>query len=90
MGQTPFCAAPAATPPYAILWASQGWLAVCGFTAPEIVGIDFKCIQGPATDRRALGVLMDGVRSRSGTTPRTGDLPSGLPAASCCGWHCCC
>lgn len=59
-----------AEPPYAIMWASPGWLEVCGFTLPEIVGTDLRCIQGPATDRIAIASLMDHVRRKRGCTLR--------------------
>ena len=51
-----------ARPPYAIVWASPGWLAVCGFTATEIVGRDLSLIQGPATDKSVVATLMAAVR----------------------------
>ena len=59
-----------AEPPYAIMWASPGWLEVCGFTLPEIVGTDLRCIQGPATDRIAIASLMAHVRRKRGCTLR--------------------
>jgi len=55
----------AATPPYAVLWASPGWLDVCGFSLPEILGTNLGCIQGPATDRTAIKKLMSAVKSNS-------------------------
>ena len=51
--------------PYPIVWASEGWLELCGFSATEIVGRDLKLIQGPGTDRLAITKLMDAVRSGS-------------------------
>ncbi len=49
--------------PYPITWASTGWLYVCGFQMSEIIGRDLSCIQGPGTDRKAIGRLMSAVRS---------------------------
>ena len=57
-----------AEPPYAILWASPLWLDVCGFTMPDIVGSDFRCIQGPATDRVAIKKLMAAVQQKQRST----------------------
>lgn len=53
-----------ASPPYAIMWASPHWLNVCGFTMPEIVGGTLRCIQGPATDKGAIGCLMTTVQNK--------------------------
>ena len=55
-------------PPYGILWASNGWLDVCGFSAAEILGVDLQCIQGPGTDRRAISELMAHVRAKKPCT----------------------
>jgi hypothetical protein len=33
--------------PYPIVWASEGWLDVCGYSAAEIIGMTMKLIQGP-------------------------------------------
>ena len=54
--------------PYGIMWASPGWLAVCGFSLAEIMGADLGCIQGPATDRGAVSTLMAAVRQKRGCT----------------------
>jgi len=56
-----FCCAVA---PYPIVWASEGWLEQCAFTAPEVIGTTLKVIQGPGTDRAIIAQLMDCVRSR--------------------------
>jgi len=50
--------------PFAICWASPGWLDVCGFSLAEIMGGHLGCIQGPATDRIAIGQLMDAARRK--------------------------
>ncbi len=55
-----------AQPPYAIVWASEGWLGVCGYSAAEVLGRDLKLVQGPGTDRQALGRLMAAVRAQVG------------------------
>jgi hypothetical protein len=57
-----------AQPPYAILWASTPWLDLCRFRADEIVGGDFKCIQGPATDRGAIKLMMERVQLKQAVT----------------------
>ena len=44
------------------MWASRGWLGLCGFEAVEIFGRTFHCIQGPATDSGTLALLMGAVR----------------------------
>lgn len=51
-------------PPYSILWASEGWHSVCGYSSAEIVGRDLSLIQGPATDRGQVGLLMEAIRTR--------------------------
>jgi len=51
-------------PPFAVTWASAGWLDVCGFAADEIVGRTLSAIQGAATDRVAVGRLMEAVRTK--------------------------
>ena len=48
--------------PYELVWASRGWLGLCGFEAVEIFGRTFHCIQGPATDSGTLALLMGAVR----------------------------
>ena len=48
------------SPPYAIVWASEGWLDVCSFSFPEVVGrTHAELIQGPATDRVAIAQLSE-------------------------------
>ena len=54
--------------PYGIVWASPGWCDVCGFHFSEIVGNDLSCIQGPATDRDAIRLLMTHVRQKEKCT----------------------
>jgi PAS domain S-box-containing protein len=49
-------------PPYAIAWASEGWLDLCGFSSAEVVGRTLALIQGPATDRTQVARLMAAVR----------------------------
>jgi len=51
-----------AEPPYAALWASAGWLKLCGLSSAELTGRSLRLIQGPGTDRKALAHLMDHVR----------------------------
>ena len=53
-----FCVVTAARAPYAVVWASEAWLDLCGFAACEVVGRTLSMIQGPATDMRAVGLLM--------------------------------
>jgi PAS domain S-box-containing protein len=50
-------------PPYAIVWASPGWLSLCGFSSlAEVAGRTLSIIQGSRTDRAAVGRLMEAVR----------------------------
>lgn len=51
--------------PYPIVWASEGWLDVCGYSAAETIGMTLKLIQGPGTDRKAIGRLMEAVRAQT-------------------------
>ena len=51
--------------PYPIVWASEGWLDVCGYSCAEIIGMTLKLIQGPGTDRKAIGRLMEAVRAQT-------------------------
>jgi len=47
-------------PPFAIVWASEGWLELCAFSFPEVVGrTHAELIQGPATDRAAIARLAE-------------------------------
>lgn len=48
--------------PYPIVWASEGWLAQCAFSATEVIGVTLRIIQGPGTDRTAVAHLMQCVR----------------------------
>ena len=58
------CVVTTAEPPYSIVHANEAWLALCGFSAPEVLGVDLKCIQGPATSPALIGALMQHVRAR--------------------------
>lgn len=41
-------------PPYAIAWASPGWLALCGYSSlAEVAGRTLSIVQGPRTELRA-------------------------------------
>lgn len=51
-------------PPYSVVWASPEWLALCKFSAVEILGRTLKCIQGPHTSAKAVGALMQAVRDQ--------------------------
>lgn len=51
--------------PYPIVWASEGWLDVCGYSTAETIGMTMKLIQGPGTDRKAIGRLMEAVRAQT-------------------------
>lgn len=51
-----------ASSPFAVVWASAGWLATCGFRLDEIVGRDLRCIQGVATDPAVIAELMRAAR----------------------------
>jgi len=51
--------------PYAIVWASEGWLQVCGFSAAEIMGRDLGLIQGPGTDCESIRKIMAAARSQT-------------------------
>jgi len=57
-----------AVPPYGIMWASPAWLDVCGFSLAEIVGRTLSCIQGPATDKHAIGGMMQLIKEKEGCT----------------------
>lgn len=50
------------SPPYGILWASHGWLSLCGFTSSDVLGRDLKLIQGPGTDKNAIIKMMASIR----------------------------
>ena len=54
--------------PFDVLWASEGWLELCGFHASEVVGGDLKLIQGPGTDRMAICRMMAAVKQRQPVT----------------------
>ena len=54
-----------ASPPFAVVWASEDWLKLCGFTAPEVVGHNLSLIQGPGTDRTAVARIMAAARAQS-------------------------
>jgi hypothetical protein len=43
-----------AYPPFAVRWASDPWMQLCGFQLSDVVGGTLKLIQGPATDHRAI------------------------------------
>jgi len=53
--------------PFQVLWASNDWMAFCGFSGDEIKGQTMKLIQGPATDREAINILNEvGAKRSSG------------------------
>ena len=49
--------------PFAVVWASEAWLSLCGFGADDMVGRTLSLIQGPATDLRAVEFLMSCARA---------------------------
>jgi len=48
--------------PYPVVWASPAWLALCGFSACELLGNTLHCIQGPGTDQTEIRRMMDQIR----------------------------
>ena len=44
-------------PPYRIVHVNTAWTRLCGFSASEAIGQTCKIMQGPATEREALGKL---------------------------------
>ena len=58
-----FCVVTSAVAPFAVVWASEAWLSLCGFGADDIVGRTLSLIQGPATDLRAVEFLMSCARA---------------------------
>lgn len=53
-----------ATPPYAVVWASESWLRLCGFDSlNDILGRSLSCIQGPSTDSAALNKIIQAVKA---------------------------
>mmetsp|Transcript_25264 Transcript_25264/g.55226 ORF Transcript_25264/g.55226 Transcript_25264/m.55226 type:complete len:357 (+) Transcript_25264:182-1252(+) len=60
-----FCVITEAEAPYHVVFASEAWLSLCGFSACEIAGrAGLSCIQGPGTNRLALAKLMAHVRKQ--------------------------
>lgn len=51
--------------PFPIVWASDAWLSFCGFSCAEILGTNLECIQGPATDPGAIGLIMAAAHNKS-------------------------
>ena len=48
-----------AHPPFAVRWASDLWMQLCGFELSDVVGSTLKLIQGPATDQHAIARLSE-------------------------------
>ena len=50
-------------PPYAIVWASPGWLVVCGYSSlAEVAGRTLSIVQGARTERAVVDRIMEAVR----------------------------
>ena len=50
-------------PPYAIAWASPGWLALCGYSSlAEIAGRTLSIVQGPRTERAVVDRIVEAAR----------------------------
>jgi len=48
--------------PCQIVWASEAWLRLCEYTAPQVLGHTLELIQGPLTDRQSVTSLMNAIR----------------------------
>nr|AML77604.1 putative LOV domain-containing protein [Equisetum hyemale] len=49
-------------PDHPIVYASEGFLEMCGYTAAEVLGRNCRFLQGPATDRRTILRIRDAIR----------------------------
>jgi len=50
-------------PPYAIAWASPGWLALSGYSSlAEIAGLTLSIVQGPRTQRAVVDRIVEAAR----------------------------
>jgi len=75
-----FCVITEAEAPYHVVFASEAWLSLCGFSACEIAGrAGLSCIQGPGTNRLALAKLMAHVRKQVRIRPPS-ERPKRTPA----------
>ena len=68
--QTSFCLADPALPDCPIVHASQGFLDLTGYPPEEVLGRSCRFLQGPATDRAAVGALAAGIRAAQPVTQR--------------------
>jgi hypothetical protein len=55
-------------PPHRLMWASDYWLRFCGYTAAEVPGLTFKCVQGPLTDPDVTFAITDAASRCEGIT----------------------
>lgn len=51
-------------PPYRVLSVSSGWQRLCGYSRDEVLGKPLSIMQGPRTEKDAIGALMRAVRAQ--------------------------
>jgi len=54
--------------PFQIVWASEAWLRLCEYEAPQVLGHTLEKIQGPLTDQHAVNQLMGAIRGGNPVT----------------------
>lgn len=47
-----------------IVYANAAWESMCGYSLEEVIGHTNGLLEGPGTDKQALGALMDRLRSQ--------------------------
>eukprot|EP00900_Chrysochromulina_parva_P025423 jgi/Chrpa1/7514/Chrysochromulina_OHIO_Genome00017823-RA len=52
----------AAEEPFQIVWASEAWLSLCEYRAPQVLGHTLDLIQGPYTSKAAVTKLLTAIR----------------------------